>query len=366
MVSISVIFALVFSVTLLASLALVMTQHWHGRYSSDSTIGVQKVHTEATPRIGGVAIVAGLVMGWALAGPGVNAILGPLLLAGSVAFAFGLAEDLTKCVSIRMRLLATMASGVLGWLITGQSITDVNVPGLDWLLGFTLLSVAFTAFAVGGVANAINIIDGFNGLAVGTLTIILCSFAVLSNAMGDTDLMYVSLILASAVIGFGCLNWPLGKIFLGDGGAYFLGFAVAWLAVLLLSRHIEVSAWAPLLVCGFPFLEVIFSIVRRWRRCTSPGAADCLHLHSLVKRRVVRRLMPSASTLVRNSVTGSIMWLAALLPAAFAVQFPNDTLVLVLAFALYALMYSAFYARLTQFRWCIRALTVRRHKLLTA
>jgi UDP-N-acetylmuramyl pentapeptide phosphotransferase/UDP-N-acetylglucosamine-1-phosphate transferase len=360
------VFALVFFVTLLASVALVVTQRWHGRYSTDSTIGVQKFHTKATPRIGGVAILAGLTVGWVLAGPGVNALFGPLLLAGSAAFVFGLAEDLTKRVSIRSRLLATMASGVLGWAITGQSITDVNVPGLDWLLGFTLLSVVFTAFAVGGVANAINIIDGFNGLAVGTITIILCSFAFMSRALGDTDLTYVSLILVSAVLGFGCLNWPLGKIFLGDGGAYFLGFAVAWLAVLLLNRHAEVSAWAPLLVCGFPFLEVIFSIVRRWRRRTSPGAADCLHLHSLVKRRIVRRLMPQASTLVRNSATGSIMWLAALLPAAFALQFPSDTLALVLAFALYALMYSAFYARLTQFRWCISALTVRRPKLTAA
>ena len=360
------LFVLIFFVSMLASLILVMTQRWHGRYSTDSTIGVQKFHTQATPRIGGVAIVVGLIMGWSLAGPGVNAILGPLLLAGSAAFVFGLAEDLTKRVSIKKRLWATMASGVLGWAITGVSITDVNVPGLDWLLGFTLVSVVFTAFAVGGVANAINIIDGFNGLAVGTITIILCSFAFMCRALGDVDLVYVSLILASAVLGFGCLNWPMGKIFLGDGGAYFLGFAVAWVAVLLLNRHAEVSAWAPLLVCGFPFLEVVFSIVRRWRRRASPGAADCLHLHSLVKRRIVRRLMPRASTLVRNSVTGSIMWLVALLPAIFALQYPTDTPILVLVFAAYALMYSAAYARITQFRWCISALTVRRHKLSAA
>ena len=360
MVSFPVMLIVVFAFTASVSAALVLTQRWHGHYSTDSTLGVQKFHTQDTPRVGGVAIVLGLFSAWVLAAPPEHAVLGTLLLAGSTAFAFGLAEDLTKRVSVRVRLLATMFSGVLGWAITGLTITDVNVPGIDWLLGFTVVAVAFTAFAVGGVANAINIIDGFNGLAAGTVVIILSSFALMAGALGDADLMRVSLILTSSVLGFGMLNWPLGKLFLGDGGAYFLGFAVAWLAVLLLARHAEVSAWAPLLVCGYPFLEVIFSIVRRWRRHISPGDADSLHLHSLVKRRVTRRLMPQASMLIRNSVTGSIMWLAALLPAAYAVRWPKDTLALVLGFAVYALLYFLVYARLTQFRWCLLPATVRR------
>ena len=356
---------LAFGSTFLVSVVLVSTQGWHGRYSHDSHLGVQKFHTEATPRIGGVAILVGCALTWSFAAPALQAILGPLLLAGAPAFVFGLAEDLTKRVSISKRLLATMASGVLAWAITGQSITHVSVPGLDWLLGFTVLSVAFTAFAVGGVANAINIIDGFNGLAAGTLIIILCALALMAGALGDTDLVQTCLVLAAVVLGFALLNWPMGKLFLGDGGAYFLGFAVAWLAVLLLNRHPEVSAWAPLLVCGFPFLEVIFSIIRRWRRRASPGDADCLHLHSLVKRRIVRRWLPHASTLVRNSVTGAVMWLPALLPAVVALQYPSNTPALVLGFALYSFLYSAAYARLTQFRWCLSALTVQRQRLST-
>ena len=279
-------------------------------------------------------------------------MLGPLLLAGTPAIVFGLTEDLTKQVSVQARLLATMACGVLGWVLTGLSITGANLVGLDWLLGFTVLSVAFTAFAVGGVANAINIIDGFNGLAAGTVIIILTSFGVLASVLGDTDLAYTALILAGAMLGFGLVNWPFGRIFLGDGGAYFLGFALAWLAVLMLARHPEVSAWAPMLVCGYPVLEVFFSIARRRRRGLSPGAADRLHLHSLVKRRVVRALLPRASTLVRNSATGALMWSAALLPAAIAVSWATHTPALVMGFGVCALLYAAVYARLTQFRWC--------------
>ena len=342
------------AVALLVALLLVATQRWHGHLSMDGTEGVQKFHTQPTPRVGGVAILMGLLVGYAVSGPGRKVLLGPLLLAGTPAIVFGLTEDLTKQVSVRTRLLATMACGVLGWFLTGLSITDANLYGLDWLLGFTVLSVAFTAFAVGGVANAINIIDGFNGLAAGTVIIILAAFSLMASALGDADLASIACILAAAMLGFGLVNWPLGRIFLGDGGAYFVGFALAWMAVLLLARHPGVSAWAPMLVCGYPVLEVFFSIARRRRRGLSPGAADRLHLHSLVKRRVVRALLPRASKLVRNSVTGSIMWFAALVPALIAVNWPTDTFALASGFVVCAFLYSAIYARLTQFHWCLR------------
>ncbi len=114
-----------------------------------------------------------------------------------------------------------------------------------------------------------------------------------------------------------------------------------------------------MLVCGFPVLEVLFSIARRHRRNLSPGDPDRLHLHSLVKRRLVRRLLPKASNLARNSATGAIMWSAALIPALIAVQWPAKTYMLVLGFVVCALLYSAVYARLTQFRWCFSAATKR-------
>lgn len=349
---------LAFGVALAAALLLVLTQCWHGRHTMDSHEGIQKFHTQPTPRVGGIAVAMGVVAGFMFADADKQALLGPLILAGTPAFAFGLLEDITKRVSVRTRLLATMGCGVLGWAITGYSITDASVWGLDWLLGFVVISVVFTAFAVGGIANAINIIDGFNGLSAGAVIIILMAFSVMTSALGDPDLSQVCLILAGTMVGFLAINWPLGKIFLGDGGAYFIGFALAWLAVLILARHTEVSAWCPLLVCGYPILEVLFSIVRRRRRNLSPGDPDRLHLHSLVKRRLVRRLLPRSSNLVRNSATGAVMWLAALLPAVIAVQWPSSTMHMALGFAFCAFLYSADYARLTQFSWCFLPATV--------
>ena len=348
-----------FLVAMLTALLVVRTLSWHRHLTLDSDHGPQRTHTKPTPRVGGIAVFAGVIAGYLMAHAGRQGLLWPLLLSGVPAFAFGLTEDLTKRVSVRARLLATMACGVLGYWLTGLSITDVQVPGVDWLLAFPVISVAFTAFAVGGLANSINIIDGMNGLAAGIVIVILASFAMVCSAMGDVDLMLTCLIMGSAVLGFMLVNWPSGKIFLGDGGAYFLGFSVAWLAVLMLWRHAEVSAWCPMLVCGLPILEVFFSMARRWRRRQNVGAPDALHLHSLVNRRVTRRLMPDASRLMQNSATGLIMCLAGILPAVIAVNWATDTPALVLGFVLCGLLYSSCYARVTQFRWCIRASTLR-------
>ena len=338
------------SVSFFIAMLLVMTKQWHGHATMDPLVGIQKSHLAPTPRVGGVAILAGLIVGCIYAQGDGQSLLWHLIVAGLPAFAFGLLEDVTKRVGVRTRLLATMACGVLAWQLTGFSITNVNVPGFDWLLSFTLISVAFTAFAVGGIANAINIIDGFNGLAAGTVLVILTAFGLIADSLGDAELARACLILAGAVTGFVLLNWPFGKLFLGDGGAYFVGFAIAWLSVLL-ARNPGISPWAPLVVCGYPILEVMFSILRRHRRNLSPGAADRLHLHSLIKRRLVRRLLPGSGRLLRNSVTGAIMWGAALLPALIGARWSDNTPALIAGLVACAGLYSIAYARLTQFRW---------------
>lgn len=356
--------AIAFAVTLMASLALVLTQRWHGRFSLDGAVGVQKMHTQPTPRVGGVAIVAGLVAAYSVAAPEVQTILGPMLLAGIPAFAAGLLEDITKKVGVLPRLLATMLSGVLAWYLTGIAMQNTDVPPLDWLLAWLPLAVLFTAFAVGGVANAINIIDGFNGLAAGTVTIMLGAMGVMALQLGDAALAAVCFAVAAVTLGFGAINWPLGKLFLGDGGAYLLGFIVGWLAVLLPMRHPEINAWATLLVCAYPVLEVAFSVRRRRKReGHHPGQPDKAHLHHFIHRRLLPVLLParvvSGNATLRNGFTSPICWLYAALPATWAVLFAQNTPLLMLGLVLATLIYSALYARLTQFGWCYRALTMR-------
>ena len=341
-----------FAVTLMVGVLLVLTQRWHGRFSMDGTVGVQKFHITPTPRIGGMAVGAGLLAATTQATPAVGAILGPMLLAAIPAFAAGLLEDITKKVGVLPRLLATMFSGALAWYLTGVAMQDTGFPPLDWVLAYTPMAVLFTAFAVGGVANAVNIIDGFNGLATGTVAIMLGAIGLIALNVGDRDLAMVCFLLVAVALGFGAVNWPMGPIFLGDSGAYLLGFLVAWVAVLLPMRSPLVNAWATMMVCAYPVLEVGFSYRRKSKRAGySPGQPDRVHLHMLVHRRVVRPVFGKASKPLQNGLTSPFCWLYALLPAGWAVVFAQDTAMLALGLLLAIIAYGAVYYRLTRFRW---------------
>jgi UDP-N-acetylmuramyl pentapeptide phosphotransferase/UDP-N-acetylglucosamine-1-phosphate transferase len=350
---------LVFVATALCGIALVLTQHWHGHFSLDHTVGVQKQHTRPTPRIGGVAIAAGLLTGWVWGPANLREILAPMLLAGIPAFAFGLAEDACKRVGIMARLLATMSSGVLAWYLTGVAMQNTGVAPLDWLLAFTPFAVLFTAFAVGGVTNAINIIDGFNGLASGSVAIMAAALGLIALHVGDAPVATVCFVLSACALGFVAVNWPLGKVFLGDGGAYLLGFALAWLAVLLPMRHESLNAWTTILVCAHPVLEVAFSVRRKRKRDGHhPGQPDRAHLHHFIHRRLVRPLLSGVSPALQNGMTSPLCWLVTALPAGLAIAFAGNTPALILSFGLAVFGYAALYARLTQFRWCFSAATM--------
>lgn len=331
---------------------LVITKRWHGALTMDFTDGVQKFHTSPTPRIGGVPIVLGLVVAWAKAPQDVQTQLTLILLAGMPAFMFGVLEDITKRVGVMQRLLATMASGLLACWLTGLAISGVDLWGVDWLLGIPLVSVLFTVFAVGGVANAINIIDGFNGLASIMSTLAFIGLGMIAWQVGDTALAGSTLVLAACVWGFFWVNWPFGKLFLGDGGSYFIGFALAWVAVLLMERNPSVSAFAPLVVCVHPVTEVLFSIYRRRIKKLSPGHPDRLHFHSLVKQRYVRRWFGQYSNRVRNSITGGLIGLMTFSAVVLANLVYASALWSALAFVGLALGYVAVYARMVRHQWC--------------
>lgn len=352
-------YLLTFLVSVIMSFGLILTKNIHGKVSLDTVFGVQKQHTEPTPRIGGIVIASGLFAGWWGVDTDVKVILGPMLIAGIPAFVFGLAEDLTKKVGVLPRLLATMASGVLAWHLTGVAMQDTGFAPLDWILRFLPVAILFTAFAVGGVANAINIIDGFNGLASGSVSIMSAALGLIAHNAGDMELSIVCLTLSTVALAFGCTNWPLGKIFLGDGGAYLLGFMLAWLAVLLPMRIANIHAWATMLVCAYPILEVTFSVARRHRReGHHPGQPDRAHLHHFIHRRIVCIYFPELSGTAKNALTSPICWVISMVPASLGIAFSEDTAALIYSFVLCTLGYFMLYTRLTQFRWCIRPSTL--------
>jgi UDP-N-acetylmuramyl pentapeptide phosphotransferase/UDP-N-acetylglucosamine-1-phosphate transferase len=337
-------FLVVACVSLTVSILLVLTKRWHGRFSMDHTEGVQKFHTVPTPRIGGIAIFAGLVAGWWHASDAENALLAPLLVASLPAFAFGLLEDVTKRVGVTPRLLATMASGALACWITGIALNRADTPLLDNLLEYWPIAVLFTAFAVAGIANAVNIIDGFNGLSSGTVMIILASLGSIAKIEGDVVLAANFLLLGAAVLGFWLVNFPFGKLFLGDGGAYFVGFSLAWLAVLLMMRNPSVSPWLVLLASAYPVIEVLYSVWRRKRYKQPTGAPDNLHLHSVIKTQLILPRLGEWPAQLSNAAVSPLIWLYAALPAGLAILLVDASILIVVSalsicLAIYHLIY---------------------------
>lgn len=309
-------FALSFGLCLL----LVVTRRWHGALTNDGSHGVQKFHRVPTPRIGGLAIALAYALVWPVLPETLRPIWLAIGLAGFPAFAAGIGEDLTRRVGVRYRLLATMGAGVIFALLTGYTMHEVNLPGVDWLLSFYVCALIFTGFSMGGVANAINIIDGFNGLAAGSLLIMLAAFAFVADRVGDGLVFGLAILYAALVLGFFVVNFPHGKIFLGDGGAYFAGFLLASLGVLLPMRNPEVSAWTAILICAYPVIETLASMRRKARRDGhSVGQPDRVHFHMLAHRRYARRIVrtPEAAHL-RNPATSLVTWLLPLLTAVFA------------------------------------------------
>lgn len=288
-------------ITALSSLAccalIVITQRWHGKATLDhNTSGEQKFHKVPVPRIGGFAVVAGMVAGgicgsWLLGRESDHTLL-MLMLCGAPAFLVGLLEDITKNVSVRGRFMGTLASAALAAWGMDLTLTKVDVPLVDALLMWSpWLAFVLTCVAVAGMANALNIIDGFNGLAGLSSISMLVSLAGLAWLSHDLLVMRLALVGAVALMGFLALNFPFGKIFLGDGGAYLIGFWIAECAILLLQRNDDVSTWAVLLCCIYPVWETLFSMWRKSLvRKTGMSRPDRLHLHMLVYRRWIPRL----------------------------------------------------------------------------
>ena len=323
----------------------------------DDLSGPQKFHARVVPRIGGVGIVLGVAAGmaWATARDAAVAPLALGLLAAAVpVFAAGLAEDLTKTQSPRRRMFFTAVSAALAvWWVQGV-IERTDIPGLDWVVGFSAGAALVTIFVVTGVANAVNIIDGFNGLASMCVMLMLAGLAYVAFDVGDTAIAWLALVGIGAVAGFFVWNFPAGLVFLGDGGAYFLGFYLAELAILLLHRNPTVSPMFPLLLCIYPVFETLFSVYRKkLLRGMSPGLPDGVHLHMLVFKRLMRWAVgqqDARQMTRRNSMTSPYLWILCSLSVLPAVLFYKSTATMAVVILLFGFVYVGLYWRIVRFR----------------
>ena len=337
-----------FVVTLTASVLIVLTKRWHGPFTFDTSVGPQKFHHAPTPRIGGLAVFMGF---WAAAGMTPQPVR-PLLVAvgvsGILAFAAGLGEDLSKRIPATPRLCATMLSGLLFCVMTGYSVTRLEIVFLDSLLALHVVSIAFTVFAVSGLANAVNIIDGFHGLASGSVIIMMSAFAVVAWTVGDHELVMLATAAAAVLLGFLLVNFPYGYVFLGDGGAYFSGFVLGTVGVMLPMRNPEVSVWVSIVILAYPVVETMYAIFRKTvRHGHRPTSPDKVHLHMLLHRRVARMVK---SRRLANPATSVLLWGGPMTGLLFVMLNPYDQGWSLLVFASQIVLYSAVYRQVALLR----------------
>lgn len=353
-----------FAVSVVVNLLVLRVAKKHAHALDHDFLGPQKFHHKAVPRIGGIGILLGIAAGLLVFGlapmQGAHADdirhVGLMLLACSIpAFGAGIVEDLTKRVSPSKRLLATAISGLIAAWLLGAVIRHTDTPGMDQLVATTAGAYAFTLLVVAGTANAVNLIDGFNGLASMCVVIMMAAVAYVAFQADDAVVLSLALVGIGATLGFFIWNFPAGLIFLGDGGAYFLGFWFAELSILLLARNPgEVSPLFPLLVCIYPVFETVFSAYRRRvLRGQSVGSPDGMHLHSLIYRRVMRWALEEEDVRAlthRNSMTSPFLWLLCMLSAVPAVLFWDQTAPLAVCLFLFVVTYLVLYWSIVRFR----------------
>lgn len=236
----------------------------------------RKLHHNAVPRIGGIAMVVGAVIPivmWLT----INTTVVALLLGIAVIFGFGVWDD-RKNLNYKIKFLGQSIGVLIVIVWGGVKISVLPFAGLQPAPDYIAIPLTFL-FLI-GITNAINLSDGLDGLAGGTTLLSFGVIAVLGYFERDVVVVLVSIAVLGSILGFLRFNTHPARIFMGDGGSQFLGFAVGVLAVML-TQHFDtsLSPALPLLLLGLPILDTLLVMGQRIYEKRSPFSPDRYHIH---------------------------------------------------------------------------------------
>ncbi len=271
---------LIFMTALFTSLGLVpVLRRWALANGKLDMPDERKIHRQAIPRLGGVAICIAFYFS-VLAFVDISREIRGILAGGVLVFVFGLIDDFCG-LSPRWKFSGQIL-GVLVTMIVGR-IYLVNMGdlfGTGVIILPLWLAIPFTIFAVVGVVNAINLIDGLDGLSGGVSAIALAAFMLLAYRGGCRDVMFLSAALLGAVVGFLKYNFYPARIFMGDAGSLSVGFVLGCLAVFLTQAPgTGISPAVPVVVLGLPVIDTVWVMVRRMMKGKKPFSPDMTHVH---------------------------------------------------------------------------------------
>ena len=335
---ISLVFSVVFS-----ALIVVLADKKRWFLSEHDLAGVQKFHHEPTPHVGGLAVFLSFVLGSFLLPVEVQRVLQPILLVSAPVFIIGLIEDFSAKVSPLWRLLFIFLSLSVSFFYLNVGVYSLSFDWIDTLLSYPIIGLAFTLLVVGGAVNALNVIDGYNGLMSGYAMLVSVAMAVIANQLGDDLMVQLNLLLIASIAGFFLLNFPFGKLFMGDGGAYFIGFILSMIGLVFVGRHDELSNWFVLGLLMYPMYELLFSIYRkRVVNGTPASQPDGYHLHMLVHKLIVTN-NPKGNKIINNSKTSPFFWLLSLVSIIPTVFWYDDKLALIGWACVFMIIYTIIY-----------------------
>lgn len=245
------------------------------RIGAVDTPNYRKVHARIMPRLGGLAIFGAFLIGYFILRP--EDPTAPFIILGALMIIItGVLDDMFEITAKAKLLGQLIAAGIV--IYGGLDIDFIKLP-FGGELDFGYLNIPLTILWIVGITNAINLIDGLDGLAAGVSTIALITIAGMALMMGNAFVFAMASILAVSALGFLFYNFHPAKIFMGDTGALFLGFMIAVLALMGFKNITVISLVIPIIMLGVPISDTFFAIVRRYRMKQPLSAADKSHLH---------------------------------------------------------------------------------------
>jgi UDP-N-acetylmuramyl pentapeptide phosphotransferase/UDP-N-acetylglucosamine-1-phosphate transferase len=336
--------------TLIVALALVANRKalsWL-LLDRDDAKAVQCSHTGDPLRLGGIAIFVGILAG-IMVGPWQSAVL-PLLLVGSAipAVVAGLIEDLGHGASPRQRLAAAFVSAVLASLLLGTWVSRADLPALDNFMAMAPVGFLLTVLVSAGFCHATNLVDGMNGLAAVVIGAAASGLALLARDAGQADLAMMAALLGAAAAGFFLLNWPFGKIFLGDAGSYGVGHVLIWIAIVLADRSPDIAVPALLLILFWPFADTLHSIGRRLSDGAPVFSPDRMNLHQKLRRCIEIALLGGAHRRLSNPLATLVAAPMIVAPVIAGVALAHDASGAWIALAIFATLFALTHVAITR------------------
>ncbi|MBZ4654051.1 MAG: hypothetical protein JG781_1390 [Peptococcaceae bacterium] len=236
----------------------------------------RKVHQKLMPRLGGLAICIGFWTALLLTQEMTREIYA-LLGGGLLIILVGIGDDI-KGVSPKTKLLVQVLAACIV-LAAGVRVNFMTHP-IDGVIDLGYLGYPLTVLWIIGVTNAVNLIDGLDGLAAGVSAIAAVTLGIVSLIEGVTAMAFIPFILAASILGFLKYNFHPAQIFMGDTGSLFLGFNLATIAIIGLTKSATViSLFLPIVILGIPIMDTLFAIIRRYHNGKPIFSADKDHLH---------------------------------------------------------------------------------------